>query len=355
MPKQTGTAKRQSSTRPNVYAGSIVVDCLNGSALTPRVIADMHNSGVTALNLTAVNLEHDFLGGLKDLATASEIVAANPETLMLVRKPSDIVAAKQHGRVGIILGMQDGEPIERHLDRVRTLYDLGVRFLQLTHNRQNQIGTGCAETDSGLTQFGRAVVREMNRLGMIVDLSHCGPRTTLDAIEYSAVPVMCTHSNPYAISKSRRNKADDVIRALKPTKGLIGVCGWSPIVYRGNGKRPTLDDILDCVDYVADMIGTDHVVIGSDICLDAQPTAEEWARIYGGQGLYPEITGSLGSWYTVDTVSADGFDTMSCFPRFVDGLSGRGYADEAIGNILGGNFMRLFEAVTAFADTAAGR
>lgn len=326
-----------------LYRQSVVIDCLNGSALTPAVIQRMQLSGVTAINLTAAEIGADFAGTLRGLAFVSETVAAHRDKLMLIRTPDDIGEAKRTQRIGIILGLQDAEPIGRDLAMLRVLTEAGVRIIQLTHNRRNLIGTGCVEPDDGLSRYGRRVVAEMNRLGLMVDVSHCGPRTTLDTIEHSAMPVICSHANPSAVCLSLRNKDDAIIRKLAERGGVIGMACWSPIVYRGDGRRPTLDDMLDCFDYTLRLVGSDHVAIGTDLCEEAIPEPEAWARVYGPHGAFPEVTGGLGSWYGFDTVNAEGFETIAALPGIAEGLARRGHDDSTITKVLGLNFQRVFD------------
>lgn len=335
----------QTTEATTLYRDGIVVDCLNGSALKPSVIARLREAGVTAVNLTAVEIGHDFADALKDLAMVTATIRRHADALLLARTPDDVQLAKRTNRTAIILGLQDAEPIERDLSRLSTLYDLGVRIIQLTHNRQNYVGTGCAERDSGLTRFGRSVVEEMNRLGLMVDLSHCGPRTTMETIEVSAAPVTCSHSNPRAISPSPRNKEDAIIAKLAERSGLIGIAFWSPIVYRGTGKRPGLADVLDCFDHAITLAGPARVAIGTDICEDAQPDAETWARIYGPQGQYPEVTAGLGDWYGFKTMLAQDLETVTSLPSIAQGLLARGHKAPAVRGILGENFLDFWRRV----------
>ncbi|MCC7275404.1 MAG: membrane dipeptidase [Alphaproteobacteria bacterium] len=337
-----------------LYRHAVVVDCLNGSALRPDVIARMAASGVTALNLTAVQIGADLAGALRDLAATIETVERHGDRLMLVRAPADVAAAKRAGKVGIILGMQDAEPIGRDLAMLRVLSEIGVRIIQITHNRRSVVGTGCVEADDGLSRFGRALVGEMNRLGLVVDVAHCGPRTTLDAIEHSALPVLCSHSNPSAVSPSPRNKSDEIIRRLAARGGVIGIAVWSPIVQRGDGRRPTMADVLDCLDHALALVGPDHVAIGTDLCEEAVPDPVDWARIYGPDGNFPEVTGGLGPWYGFATVNAEGIETIAGLPGFAAGMAERGHDAATIAKVLGGNFQRLFAAVTA-ARVGVGR
>ena len=174
----------------------IYIDGLMGGILTPRVIERLVGSGLTAINLTAVRIGATIEQCLTDIAGVREIIDSNSRHLQLVTSAADIRRAKAAGRVGIIIGMQDTEPIGRNLYMLRVLKEIGVRIIQITHNRQCHVGAGCLDRDIGLSRYGTDLVAEMNRLGLVIDLSHCGPQTTLDAIRCSAAPVLCTHANP---------------------------------------------------------------------------------------------------------------------------------------------------------------
>ena len=184
----------------------------------------------------------------------------------------------------------------------------------------------------------------MNRIGIMIDVAHCGPRTTMEAIELSAAPVICSHANPSAVCRSFRNKSDDIIRGLAARGGIIGIAFWTPITYRGNGLRPTLADVLDCFDHALKLVGPEHVAVGSDLCEEALPTREAWADIYGPRGTYPEITGGLGDWYGYDSIIATGLETADLLPCIAPALSSRGHDDATVRKILGANFQRLYAA-----------
>ncbi len=323
----------------------ICIDGLMGGVLTPRVIGRLQLSGLSAINITAVRIGATIGECLRDLAAVREIIDRNCQILHLVEGADDIRHANATGRIGIIIGMQDTEPIGRDLPVLRILKEVGVRVIQLTHNRQCYAGTGCVEPDSGLTQFGRQLVAEINRLELVIDVSHCGPQTTLDAIRCSAFPVMCTHANPIALCPSPRNKSDEVITELAARGGVIGATAWAPILHRGTRRRPTLSDLMDCLDYVIELAGPDHVGIGSDLCDDLTPTPETWEPTYGPQGSFPEVTGGLGDWYRFDTSMVEGLDTIEQMPRVIDAVARR-YAPSVANNILGRNVLRVFETVT---------
>jgi membrane dipeptidase len=338
----------QQSNGPGSSAGAsepIIIDGLMGGVLTSRVIERLAGSGLTAINLTAVRIGATLPEALRDLAVVRETIDRNSRRLQLATTAADIRSAKTSGRVGIVIGMQDTEPIGRDLHVLRTLHDIGVRIIQITHNRQCYVGTGCVEPDSGLTAFGRQLVAEMNRLGLVVDLSHCGPKTTLNAIRCSSQPIMCTHANPLAVCPSPRNKSDEIITELAARGGVIGMAAWSPILYRGNRKRPRLSDLIDCIDHTLRIAGPEHVSIGTDLCDDLTPTPESWAPSYGPAGAFPEVTAGLGDWYRFETAMAEGLDTIAQMPALMEMVRSR-YDPALAGKILGLSFMRVFESVT---------
>ena len=224
MSISTASAANTASTQVD----GLVFDGLMGGVLTPRVIDRLKRSGLTGINLTAVRISATLDECLRDLTAVRETIDRNRESLLLALTAADVRRAQMMGTVGIVIGMQDTEPVNRDLYVLRVLKDLGVRIIQLTHNRQCYVGTGCVEPDSGLTGFGREFVAEMNRLGLVIDLSHCGPRTTLDAIRCSAAPVLVTHANPRALCPSPRNKSDEIIRELASRGGVIGMAAWAP-------------------------------------------------------------------------------------------------------------------------------
>lgn len=339
---------RTSSTQADmVKPDCIVLDGLMGGVLTPRVIERLRKSGLTAINLTAVRIGATFKECLEDLVAVREIIDSNSGDLLFVSTANDIRRAKAAGKVGIILGIQDAEPIGRDLFALRLLKEIGVRILQITHNRQSFVGTGCVERDSGLTKFGRKLVDEMNRLGIVVDLSHCGPQTTLDAILHSERPVLITHSNPLTLCPSPRNKSDAIIKSLAERGGVIGIAAWAPLLHRGDRRRPTLADFTACIDHVIDLVGPQYVGIGTDLCDDLTPTPESWGAVYGPKGTFPEVSGNIGDWYRFDTNMAEDLATIAELPNLVRALTARSYPPNVLDGILGGNMLRVLEAATA--------
>ena len=202
---------------------------------------------------------------------------------------------------------------------------------------------GCVESpDGGLSRYGRQVVGAMNRLGLLIDLSHCGDRTTREAILASEAPVAITHANARAVCDSRRNKSDETLRALAERGGVIGATWWSPMNANDLGRRPTVDDFFRHVEHLIDVCGLDHVGSGSDMG-EGQDRAV-WDAAFARGGKFPEITGHL-AWFSYGTRMVEGLDSTTRFGRLTEELVRRGYPEDAIGKLLGGNFLRLFGRV----------
>jgi len=217
-----------------------------------------------------------------------------------------------------------------------TLWKMGIRVIQLSYNDATALGCGCTEpNDTGLTSVGQQVVQIMNKLGMVVDLSHTGNRTARDAAEVSEDPVTFTHANPLALKDKPRNKPDDLIRLVAEKGGIMGVTPYASFCKSAPGERPTVEDFLDQVDYVVQLIGIDHVGIGTDKFegrTELEYTTEFKSR-------YPKLMVEFEHRHMV------GFSSISNWPVITEGLIKRGYSDEDCGKILGGNFFSLFKKI----------
>lgn len=322
-----------------LHRESIVVD---GTSFFCRDAERLLAAGVTAINTTTAWPDDDFELAAWRIEEYYALVRRQA-SLAIVERADDLLRLKREGRVGIIVAFQNARPIGSRLERVETFWRLGVRTIQLTYNTRNFLGDGASEAaDAGLSAFGREVVREMNRVGIVIDLSHGGRRTTLDAIEVSEKPCVFTHSNPHAQVPVPRNITDEQIKAVAAKGGVVGCSSYPPLVWKGSG-RPTLDDFIDCIDYVVNLVGVDHVAIGTD----SEAT----------KGAYPpELRASLRRQYSATT---GGFHTQ--FPQgaplvgLEEGLGDwsnitrrlheRGYKGDAVQKIIGGNFLRVFREV----------
>ncbi len=259
--------------------------------------------------------------------------AEHPRHLQRIDSIEDLDTLKKGERVGYIIGIQNSDHFQS-VDDVNVFYNLGQRVSQLTYNSRNLIGTGATDrSDGGLSNFGAAVVERMNELGMAVDVSHCGDRTTLDAFEISNKPVLITHSNVRALAGGHvRCKSDEAIKAMAKSGGVMGITGVRNFV---SDKEPTtIEQMLDHVDYVANLVGVDHVAVGSDMDMHGYDDIPEPA--------YSALKGSYKSSYAFrEKLDTDGFDHPKRIFDLTEGLIRRGYSDDNIRLILGGNFRRV--------------
>jgi membrane dipeptidase len=322
----------------------VVIDAQSNSVLTAAQANLLRAGGVGAVLYTVFDHRLDLAGALLEIARARQALALLPDAYRVVRSVDDLRESQRARPVGVILGLQSALPLGDREEYVTILHDVGVRVLQLTYNDRNLIGDGWLEPDdAGVSAFGRSVIAAANRTGIAIDLSHCGLRTTLEAIDLSAVPVVVTHANPAGQCPSRRNKPDAVLRALAARGGVIGLTAFSPLAVRPAATAPHLDDFLDHIDYVVNLVGIDHVGIGSDH-VDGVFEREAFEREWGWQApLYREITDFIGPWYGYDTKGVVGFAGAADWDNLADGLGHRGYDQDATRKILGGNFLRVFE------------
>ncbi len=277
------------------------------------------------------------IGGLYNFADRPD------SGFIIARTADDIVRAKREGKKALIITFQDPQPVENSLDKLRTLYELGLRVMQMTYNKANYIGTGCIESvDGGLTDFGREALRKMNELGIVADVSHCGHKTTQDVLKYSEKPIVISHSCPLALTDNVRNKTDEELLMLKKNGGVIGVSSWGPLCWKNDTVkgRPSLADYVDHIDYVVNLIGIDHIGYGSDSTPD--DTKDEKGLLTQSSFYAPVVDGynrAVGiNPATRYAVGVDGpWDLENVFAE----MRRRGYSEEDIYKYAGGNFMRV--------------
>jgi membrane dipeptidase len=277
---------------------------------------------------------------LMKLYDASLVFDLMPEKAILVRSAADLHTAKRTGRLGIILGTQGLACIGNNTRLIWVLYSLGIRHIQITYNERNALGCGCREpNDDGLTRFGQQVIEEMNRLGIVLDLSHGGLKTSLDAIEYSSQPSIFSHASVKALCDNPRNLTDEQIKAVAKKGGVVGLCPHSVFVEKERGKRPTVGDFIDHIDYIAQMVGIDHVGVGTDNL----QYATHYTKLHNGgfSRTYPTFFGGYG----LEEKHAKGFSQWSEWPNLTRQLMERGYSEKDTQKVLGGNFLRVFEKV----------
>lgn len=301
--------------------------------ISDQAAAEFRSSGITCIhNASGVT---GYENVLHYLARWQGYIARNSHVFTGVGRVSDIDRAKREKKVAVIMGLQNSAHFRSAAD-VKTFYEIGQRVSQLTYNSQNLIGAGSTErTDSGISDFGESIIKAMNDVGMLVDVSHSGDRTTLDAIEISPKPIAFTHSNCRALNNHPRSKTDEAIRALARKGGVMGITGVRMFI---KAKDPTsVVDMVDHIDHVVKLVGIEHVGLGSD------------ADLNGYDDMSPERQKSIRAAYKAsyafrDKIDIDGFDHPRKMFDLTEELIKRRYSDANIAAILGGNFRRLLTA-----------
>jgi membrane dipeptidase len=339
----------------HLHEEAVIIDGLIPTTVyleDPDYRNNLSEGGVTAANFT-VSIKKEFQPTTDHIQDVWSKVQKD-ETKTVIRNSDDIRSAKEENKTGVVIGFQNGLPIQLNLDYVRAFHQMGVRVVQLTYNSQNNIGSGCwEENDPGLSHFGRDVVDEMNELGILVDLSHCGDTTTMEAIEYSDDPVAFTHIGVRSIGHSQgRGKTDEQMKAVAEDGGVIGITFFPSLIKMDpetyDVLNSTVDDVLDHIDHVVDLVGVDHVGFGTDLndknrdLGDSQATTGLDDRHLKLQQYHAEIFGNESPH---EYEYPAGLDRHTKLLNLTRGLVSRGYTDEEVKKILGGNFLRLFEEV----------
>jgi membrane dipeptidase len=333
-----------------------VIDALDVSVMDRAHLQHMRDGGVTAANHTiTLGDGHDFREAVDRIVALDDHLAANADLARRVTSVAEIRAAKRDGVVGLVYGFQNATPFEGDERLVRVFASLGLRIVQLAYMTANLLADGCLEPrNAGLTEFGRAVTRELNRARILVDLSHVGDRSTLEAIDASEAPVAFTHANARSLSPSPRNKTDEAIRALAARGGVIGFSSLPSFVSE-DPRDANLERYLDHIDHTVQLVGLAHVGLGLDFVEghvpgSLQPRAPRWgganlpAGSAGLASMLPErLRGDAATLLYLPY--AEGIRASGDLPNVTEGLLRRGYSDAAVEAILGGNWMRLFERV----------
>lgn len=296
------------------------------------------NEYLQLLLSSGVDIFHPALGLGADeaapfVARLNAYAAAHPKHLRRIDSMTDFNELKKGERIGFIIGIQNSDHF-RELDDVNQFYHLGQRISQLTYNSRNLIGTGATDrSDGGLSNYGVQVVERMNELGMAVDVSHCGDQTTLDAFDVSKKPVLITHSNVRNLAGGHvRCKPDDAIKAMAKADSVMGITGVRNFV---RDKEPTnINHMIDHIDYITKLVGVEHVGVGSDMDLEGYDDIPEPA--------YKALKAGYDKKYAFrEKIDTDDFNHPKRIFDLVDGLINRGYSDDNIRLILGGNFKRV--------------
>ncbi|MBV9860479.1 MAG: dipeptidase [Alphaproteobacteria bacterium] len=313
----------------------IVIDGLIVSNWSRAVFEDMRRGGLTAANCTCAVWEN-FAETMRNIAQWKRCFHDNSDLLLPAYKAADIERAKSDGKTAIVLGFQNVSPFEDRLGNIELFKELGVGIAQIAYNTQNLIGTGCYESrDGGLSDFGRQAVAEMNRVGMLCDLSHVGPFTSRDVILASKQPVAYTHVLPAALKQHPRNKSDEELRFIVDHGGFVGVTMFPPFLAQGGGA--TVEDYVEAIDYVARIVGDDNVGIGTDFTQDHEQSFFDW--ICHDKGYARRLVEFS------EVINPLGIRRIGEFANLTAAMERAGWPDSKIAKVMGRNWLRLLRDV----------
>jgi membrane dipeptidase len=326
---------REDRVAGDLHQNITVIDGLIISKFSRRVFEDMRRGGLTAANCTCCVWEN-FSGTMRNIATWNQYFAENSDLIMPVRTTADIKRAKELGRTGIILGFQNVSAFEDQLGSVRLFKECGVGIVQMAYNTQNLYATGCYESvDRGLSDFGRELVAEMNRVGVLCDLSHVGSKSSEDVIRASTKPVCYSHICPSALKAHPRNKSDEEIRFIVERGGFVGVTMFPPFLAKGNAS--TVEDYVATIDHVVQIAGEESVGIGTDFTQDQDAAFFDW--LTHDKGYARKLT------HFEPVVNPLGIRTIGEFPNLTRAMEKAGWPEQKILRIMGENWLRLLREV----------
>lgn len=322
-----------------MYKDQIIIDGLQYCKWDREYFLSLQKSGITAVHVTLVY--HEMAREtLTRFAQWNKLFEQNSDLIMPIMSMSDVQLAKSTGKVGIFFGAQNCSPIDDEIGLIEVMRKQGLLIMQLTYNNQSLLATGCYEkNDSGITRFGKQAIAEMNRVGMIIDMSHSAQKSTLEAIDLSSRPICISHANPIFAHDALRNKSDEVIKALASRGGLLGFSLYP--FHLPNSSACTLDDFCAMIAKTADLVGVDHLGIGSDLCLNQPQEVLEWMRNgkWSKAMDYGEGSSSNSGW--PDDLSW--FKDEHGMENIYNGLIKYGFQEKEANQILGGNWFNFLD------------
>ncbi len=298
-------------------------------------------AGLDAVHVTVVYHE-DYDEFLTRISEWNELFKNNADLIFLGKDIRDIEKAKLENKTAIFFGFQNCSPIEDDINLVEKVHELGCRFMQLTYNNQSLLATGCYENvDSGVTNFGKEVIKEMNRVGIVIDMSHSAEKSTLEAIELSQKPIAITHANPSFWYKAKRNKSDTLLKNLSESGGMLGLSLYAH--HLKDSSNCKLESFCEMVAKTADLIGVKNIGIGSDLCLNQPDSVVEWmrngtwtrAKNYGEGSKDKPGFPKQPDWF----IDARGFNSLET------GLKKIGFNLEEVNDILGNNWFNFYKGI----------
>ncbi len=316
----------------------LVIDALQYVNWNRSLFEEARDGGVNAIHVTIAYWENT-KETLANIGDWQRMFRQHSDLITPVKTADDIAEARQQRKIGIILGFQNCSPLEDDLRNVQIFHELGVRIMQLSYNNQSLLATGCYEKDdAGITRFGKEVITEMNRVGMVIDMSHSAEKSTLEAIDCSSRPIAITHANPSSFHDALRNKSKTVLKALGESGGMLG-CSLYPFHLK-NGSDCTLQQFCEMVADTTELMGIDHVGIGSDLCQNWEYSKLEWMRSgrWTSTADFGEGSANNRDWPT----QPSWFTDSRHFGNIAAGLRDTGMSEEEVSKIMGENWLRFF-------------
>jgi microsomal dipeptidase-like Zn-dependent dipeptidase len=317
----------------------LIIDALQYSSWSEKIFRQMNEGGVAAVHVT-ICYHEDFRETTQNIIAWNRRFESHGELILHGRSAADVRRAHAEGRTAIIFGFQNCSPIEDDIGLVEICHRLGARFMQLSYNNQSLLATGCYESeDPGITRMGRQVIKEMNRVGLVIDMSHSAERSTLEAIEISERPIAITHANPAFWHPALRNKSDDLLKALGESGGMLG---FSLYPHHLKDKSDcALQDFCGMVARSAEVMGVERIGFGSDLCQDQPDSVVEWMR--NGTWTRERDYGEGSSGAAGFPEQPQWFHDNRDFVRILEGLRAIGFSEPEVARIAGLNWLEFFE------------
>lgn len=323
----------------NPKSQRVLIDGLQYCNWSETIFRELHAGGVTAIHVT-IAYHENFREMISNIEQWNRWFETFPGLIFQGRVAEDVRRAAREGRTAVFFGFQNPLPIEDDIGLVEICHTLGARFMQLTYNNQSLLASGCYEAeDTGVTRMGREVIREMNRIGLVIDMSHSGERSTLEAIELSSRPIAITHANPASWHKVVRNKSDTVLRALSQSGGMLGFSLYP--VHLAGGSDCTLESFCEMVARTAELMGVERLGIGSDLCQDQPDSVVEWMRVGRWTKDPAVVSGAHGR--AVFPPQPQWFRSNLDFANIAEGLAAAGFSPGDVERIMGLNWLDFFE------------
>ena len=317
----------------------LIIDALQYSNWTEKIFRQMNDGGVTAVHVT-ICYHEDFQEMVQNVIAWNQRFEQYSQLIFHGRTADDVRKADEEGRTAIFFGFQNCSPIEDNIGLVEVCHQLGVRFMQLSYNNQSMLAAGCYEMDdAGITRMGRQIIKEMNRVGLVVDMSHSAKRSTLEAIEISERPIAITHANPSNWCDALRNKSDDVLKSLAESGGMLG---FSMYPHHLKDKSDCqLDDFCGMIARTAEMIGVERIGFGSDLCQDQPDSVVEWMR--NGTWTREKDFGEGNASLVGFPEQPNWFKENRDFENILNCLRKIGFSESEVERIAGLNWLEFFE------------